>query len=95
MAHSKLDIQATVDKLEKFTTWADLRFNNSKCAVLSAINSTGRKYVQSYSSVGREVQVLGSQHWQVPLQSLPALKKNIINDVEKICQSQLKPVTAY
>ena len=46
--HTKEDIQQKLDKLHKFTEWAGMSFNPSKCGSLSTINNKGRKYVESF-----------------------------------------------
>ena len=56
MAHTKKDIQDMIHKLEEFTNWADLQFNNTKCAALSA---SAERITHPSSQMGREIQILG------------------------------------
>ncbi len=85
-SHAKSEITNMIDKLEEFTQWASLEFNPQKCAALSAINASSRKYVGSFSPKINGVPIpalkwedrykyLGVQTGQTTNQSLPSLKE--------------------
>ena len=55
------DIDTQLRVVGEFATWAGLRFNIRKCAVLSMINTGGRKYVEWYGPMlqGERLPFLG------------------------------------
>ena len=49
--HERQGIEHIIKKISEFADRANLTFNTSKCASLSAINSKSRKYVESTRQV--------------------------------------------
>lgn len=99
-AHTKNDINRMISRIEDFTNWAGLRFNTSKCASLSAINSKTRKYVESFSPTlnnqpivalkwEERYKYLGVQIGRTKLSTLSGLKDTIIAETDLIAKSPL------
>ena len=93
-------IEHMIKKMREFADWANLTFNISKCASLSAINNKSRKYVESYSpNFGNQAilalnweeryKYLGVQVGRERLTTLTDLKTTILKELERIAESLL------
>ena len=100
VSHSKEDISSFIDCILEFTNWAGLPFRADKCAALSCINHTTRKYVESFSpglngdsikplKWAERYRYLGVPMERTRLQSLDQLKTLVISQVKAICASLL------
>ena len=100
VAHSKEDINKFITVMIEFMDWAGLNFNVEKCASLSCINSTPRKYVQSFSPLvkgnpiralkwGERYRYLGVDTGRTRITTLDSLRQTLVEETTSICNSLL------
>ena len=86
--------------MTKFMDWAGLNFNVKKCASLSCINSTPRKYVQSFSPLvkgspihalkwGERYHYLGVDMGHTRITTLDSFRQTLVEETTSICNSLL------
>ena len=100
LASSKADLERMLNIVEIYAKWAGLKFNISKCGILNLKNNNGRKYVESFSPTLNGLAIpalkwedsyryLGVPIRRDPIKSLKVLGQKMVEDVKKICKSDL------
>ena len=55
ISERKEHLNNTLSELSKFTKWAGLSFSTHKCASLTCVNNTPRRYIDPFSPIQRDV----------------------------------------
>ena len=100
IGRSKEEIESMLKKIHSYTQWAGLKFNPAKCGCLSAINHSGKKYVDKFQPLlgpdrltplkwGDRYKYLGVQRGRTTENSPKELADTIVKEVEATCNSLL------